>query len=86
MRPIFLPFLFFYHMMMNNLNILSAMKKMTIKELKYFKFGNYYRRIRFTKENKYYLMKRKNKKYLLLLAAKLIKKYHQLVKNIINQF
>ena len=49
------------------------MKKMTIKELKYFKFGNYYRRIRFTKENKYYLMKHKNKKYLLLIAAKLIK-------------
>ena len=39
------------------LNILSAIRKMTIKELKYFIFENFYRQIGFTKENSYYSMK-----------------------------
>ena len=55
------------------LNIQSIIKKMTIKELKDFAFENYYQRIRFTKENSYFSMKHR-KKYLLLLASKLIKR------------
>ena len=47
---------------------------MTIKELKDFIFENYYRRIRFPKENSYYLMKHQKKKDLLLLPTKLIEK------------
>ena len=38
------------------LNILSAIKKMTVKELKDFIFKSYYRGIGFTKENSYYSM------------------------------
>ena len=56
------------------MNIFSAIKKMTIKELKDFIFENYYRRIRFPKENSYYLMKHQKKKDLLLLPTKLIEK------------
>ena len=55
------------------LNILSATKKITIKEMKDFIFENYYRRIGFPKENTYYSIKQK-KKELLLLATKLIEK------------
>ena len=50
---------------------------MTIKELKDFIFENYYnyyRRIRFPKENSYYSMKHQKKKDLLLLPTKLIEK------------
>ena len=45
---------------------------MTIKEVKDFIFENYYRRIRFPKENSYYSMKHQKKKDLLLLPTKLI--------------
>ena len=37
--------------------MLSAIKKMTIKELKDFISENYYRQIVFTKENSHYAMK-----------------------------
>ena len=56
------------------LNILSSIKKMTIKELKDFIFENYYRRIGFPKENSYYLMKHQKKKDLFLFATKLKEK------------
>ena len=46
---------------MHKLNIISAIKKMTIKELRDFIYENYYRRIVFTKENSYYLMKHQKK-------------------------
>ena len=64
------------------------MKMMTAKERKDFLFENYYRRTGFTKENSYYSRKYQKKKYLLLLATKLIKKYLMLVmlKNTINYF
>ena len=42
--------------------------------MKYFIFGNYEKRIGFSKESSYFLMKRLKKKYLLLLANKLIYK------------
>ena len=56
------------------LNIASAIKKMAMKEVKNFILENYYERIRFTKENNYYSMKRQKKKDLLLFASKLIEK------------
>ena len=34
------------------LNITKAIKKMSINEIKYFIFGNYYKRIGFSKETK----------------------------------
>ena len=39
------------------LNIVSAIKKMTAKELKDFIFENYYQRMGFAEENSYYSMK-----------------------------
>ena len=61
---------------------------MAVQEFKEFIFENCYRRIGFTKENSYYSMKHQKKKYLLLLATKLIKQYLMLVmlSNTINYF
>ena len=56
------------------LNIAKAIKKMSINEIKDFIFGNYYKRIAFSKESSYYSMKSLKKKDLLLLAKKLIEK------------
>ena len=44
------------------LNIVSAIKKMTIKELRDFNYENYYKEIGFSKENIYYLIKYQTKK------------------------
>ena len=64
-------FLLFYDIMVYILNVLSAMKKIAIKELTDFKYENYYRRIGYTKENRYYSKKRQ-KKNLLSVDTKLI--------------
>ena len=45
---------------------------MSINEIKDFICENYYKQIGFSKENSYYSMKRFERKYLLLLANKLI--------------
>ena len=47
---------------------------MTIKELKYFIFDNYYKRMRYTNENCYYSIKHQKKNVLLLYVTKLIEK------------
>ena len=39
------------------LNIVSAIKKMTIKEVKDLIYKNYYKQVAFSNENKYYSMK-----------------------------
>ena len=57
--------------MISILKILSALKRMTVKELKNSIFQNYYRQIGCTKENSYPSMKNQMKKYLLLLATNL---------------
>ena len=61
---------------------------MSVNEIRNFMFENYYKRIGFTKENSYYSMKHRNKKYLLLLETELIKKCLMLVilKNNITRF
>ena len=41
------------------LNIPSTLKKMSVNEIKDFIFENYYKRIVFSKENRYYSMKKK---------------------------
>ena len=69
------------------LNIASAIKKMSVNEIKDFSFENYYKQIGFSKENCYYSMKHQKKQ--ILLATKLTtttKKYLILVmlKNSIN--
>ena len=56
------------------LNIARAIKKMSDNEIRDFILENYYKRIRFSKENNYYLMKSLKKKDLLLLVNKLIEK------------
>ena len=43
------------------LNIFSAINKITVKEFKDLMFEKYYRRIEFSKENKYYSMKNQKK-------------------------
>ena len=65
------------------LNILSAVKKMIVKEVKYFIFQNYYGRIGFTKKSSCHSIKHQKKKY--LLATKSIKKYLMLVMLITQQ-
>ena len=47
---------------MYTLNIVSAIKKMTIKELKDFIFKNSHQRMGFAKENSYHSMKHQKKK------------------------
>ena len=49
---------------------------MTVIELKEFIFGNYYKRIRFSKENSYYSLKHQKKKDLTLFAIKSTEKIH----------
>ena len=59
---------------MSTLNLVRALKKMFVNEIKDFIFENYYKRIEFSKEISYYLMKGSKRKYLLLLTNKLIEK------------
>ena len=56
------------------LNIVSAIKKMAIKEFKTFIFKNYYKQIKFSREKNSYSIDYQKKKYLSLLATKLIEK------------
>ena len=57
------------------LNIVSAIKNMSVNELRYFIFENHYDQIEFVKERRYYSMKcLKKTKDLLLLPNKLIEK------------
>ena len=56
---------------MHTLKITSAIKKMTVNELGDFIYENYYERIKFARENSYYSIKKKKKKYLQLIATKL---------------
>ena len=57
---------------MYKLNTLSAIKKMTVKELRDFIHKNYYKQIGFTKDNTCSSIKRQ-KKHLLSFATKLMK-------------
>ena len=57
---------------MYTLNIPRAIKKMSVNEIRYFIFENYYKRIGFSKESSYYSMKHLKRKDSLLLANKLI--------------
>ena len=50
------------------LNILNAIKKITIKEITNFIYEKYYRRVKFPRENSYYSIKHQKKKEFLLLA------------------
>ena len=60
---------------MYTLNIIKAIKKKSVNEIKDLIFENYYKRIRFSKENSYYSVKRlEKKKGSPFLASKLIEK------------
>ena len=59
---------------MYTLNIVLAIKKMSVNDTRDFIFENYYKRIGFSKESSYNSMKRLKRKDLLLLANKLIQK------------
>ena len=54
------------------LNIPRTIKKMSVNEIREFIFENYYKRIRFSKENSYYSMKRLKKKKRFIVACKQI--------------
>ena len=73
---------------MYTLNIVRAIKNMSVNEIRCFIFENYYKRIGFSKEGSYYSMKSFKRKNVLFLANKFIEKYLILVvlKNIINHF
>ena len=57
---------------MHILNISRAIKNISVNEIRDFISENYCKRIGFSKENSYYVMKRLKEKDLLLLANKLI--------------
>ena len=59
---------------MSTLNIIKAIKKMSVNHLRDFIFENYYKQIGFSEEDSYYLMKHLKRKDLLVLANKLIRK------------
>ena len=59
---------------MYTLNIVKAIKKMSVNDIRDFIFENYYKQMGFSMEVSYYLMKRLKRKDLLLLANKLIEK------------
>ena len=60
---------------MYTLNIIRAIKRMSVNNIRDFFFEKkYYKRILFSKEDSYYLMKRWKRKYFLLFASKLIEK------------
>ena len=44
------------------LNIVQAIRKMQVNEINHFIFENYYKRIRFSEENRHYSIKRLQKK------------------------
>ena len=54
---------------MHTLNIFRAIKEMSVNEVRYFIFENYYKQIVFSKENSYYSMKRLKRKDLLCLQT-----------------
>ena len=58
---------------MYTLDITTAIKRMSVNEIRDFIF-NYHKRIGFSKESSYYSMKRLKRKDLLLLVDKLIEK------------
>ena len=53
----------FTNITMHILNIASAIKKMTVHELRNFIFENYYKRNGFVKESSYYSIKRLKKRF-----------------------
>ena len=57
------------------LNITKAIKTMSTNDVKYFIFENFYKQIGFFRKISYNSMKQFNKKDLLLVANKSIKKY-----------
>ena len=59
---------------MYTLNIIRAIKKMSVNEIRNFIFENYYKCIVFSKESSYSMKHLKRKKDLLLLANKSIEK------------
>ena len=59
---------------MYTLNTATAIKKISVNEIRDFIFENYYKRIPFSKENSYYSMKHLKREDLLLFANKLIEK------------
>ena len=59
---------------MYTLNTATAIKKMTVNELRDFIFEKYYKRIGFVKESSSFSMKRLKRKDFLLLSTKVIEK------------
>ena len=59
---------------MYTLNVIKAIKKMSVKKIQDFIFENVYNRIGFSWENSYYSIKRLKRKKLLFLANRLIEK------------
>ena len=59
---------------MYTLNTATAIKKMTVNELRDFIFEKYYQGIGFVKESSPFLMKRLKRKDFLLLSTKVIEK------------
>ena len=59
---------------MYTLNIVKAIKKMSLNDIRDFFFENYYKRTGCSKESSYFSMNHLKRKYLLMLANKLMQK------------
>ena len=70
----FFAFCILLYILMSTLNIIKAIKKISVNHLRDFIFENYYKQIGFSEEDSYYLMKHLKRKDLLVLANKLIRK------------
>ena len=72
-RSFFVTFCVFLYIITYILNITKAIKTISITEIKYFIFENYYKRIGFSKESSYYSLKRLNIKRFVAARNKLMK-------------
>ena len=72
---------------MYTLNIVRAIKKMSVNEIRDFIFENYYKQNGFSKENSYYTLKRLKKKRFTVACKKINRKKYLILimlKNTIN--
>ena len=72
---------------MYTLNIVRAIKKMSVNEIRDFIFENYYKLNGFSKENSYYTLKRLKKKRFTVACKKINRKKYLILimlKNTIN--
>ena len=69
-RSFFLTFCVFLYIIKYTLDIIKAIKRMSVNEIRGFIFENYYKRIGFSEESGCYLMKRLKKRKEKIIVAR----------------